>query len=175
MNRIFAGLIGAALLLPGIAFANGIVVVDTTIQNVNGGTLDYKGLGKTQLVTPQGAYSQYGTPSFFIPAGGYQVIFNPPQGYTESHDANCSGGIADGETIHCHVTYTDGTPVEYGTPAAAAPVVTAPVVPVSTTTVATSTASTTASLTPDQVSAILNVLAAFGVDQATINLIASYL
>src|SRR5258708_2242762 len=103
-------LIGLLFFLPSMAFASGIVQIDTTIHNVNGGTLDFSGLNLTQLVTPGGAYSKPGTPQFFIPAGSYQVIFTPPQGYSETHSANCTGSVEDSQTVHCQVTYTDGTP-----------------------------------------------------------------
>lgn len=161
-------LIGLLFFLPSMAFASGIVQIDTTISNVNGGTLDYNGLNATQLVTQGGAYSKVGTPQFFIPAGSYQVIFTPPQGYTETNSANCTGTVADGETVHCQVNYTDGAAISFGSTQSQPPLVMAePVTPVAT--------STPTGLTQPQRDAIIGILRAFGVDETTITLVATYL
>ena len=217
MKKILGVAIGVAFLLPTVVLASGIVDIDTTINNVNGGTLDFNGLNSTALVTPTGAYSMMGTPQFFIPAGSFKVLFSPPAGYVETHDNNCSGTVADGQTIHCHVTYRHGegqsqdvnpqTPtygifgtipvsnVQMGdsqiintdtasTESTSTPTVqTSPTAtePTTETTVATSTPqvqtpqASTHKLTAVQVSAIIGLLRAFGINETTIAKVQSFL
>ena len=170
-------LITLCLFVPSLAFASGMVIVDTTIQNVNGGTLDFKTLGLTQLITPVGAYSlNSGTPEFFITPGSYQLVLNPQNGYTETTSGACNGTVADGQTVSCGVDYTDGssTPSLGGVPSLGIVGTTTPYQATSTQPLP-AVATNVSGLTQDQVNAIVGLLRAFGVSETTIDIVETYL
>lgn len=171
MKRILAAAILVAAFFPTFVMGASVEVYPYMTSS-HGGTANSTNLNS--CITAAGQQQcDSGVPVFQIPDGStYSVTVTPPAGYSYSMDGFCSGAAVSEGMMVCNVSYVDGAPVQ-------APVITSAPQPIEqpqqqTAAPAQSLAvpiATKSGLTADQIAAVIGILRAFGVDEATIALV----
>lgn len=155
------------------------VQVYPTMTNAYGGTKHASDIYTEIYVDDILIGSEYGVPTYEIPAGNYEVRFFPPVGYEALVIGGCTDYIDEDSYYVCNVHYKDGADTPEKKKAhPLPPTIEKKFVPVETIKAVgepevfgSQISAPKSGLSFDQVNAIINLLWAFGVDQETVDLI----